>query len=113
MHWFYGANEPTPANILEPIANMSRIEWGSRLMFLKNPSGMNDINEPADTIKVLELMNLDVEMPPYDDTLYWCKIFKINEFMDKSQIIKVRRKFFRCHVNSMGLWFITKAFISW
>lgn len=79
---------------MEPIENIAGAEGGSRLMFLKNPSSVNSINEPAENIKVLELLNMDVELPPYDDTLYWCKIFKINDFMERSQLIKARKV---CH----------------
>lgn len=65
---------------------------GSQPMFLVNPRTSDYIPEPKEDIKVLELLNFDVDLPKFDDTLYWCRIFKINEFLDKSQLIKVRNK---------------------
>lgn len=39
---------------------------------------------------VLELRNEDVELPAGDDTLYWCKMFKLEDITEKSHVIKVR-----------------------
>lgn len=73
------------------IQNVSRMHRGSRAMFLKNANRFEEIPEPSEDIKVMELMNIDVELPPYDDTLYWCRVFRVNDFTEKSHLIKVRR----------------------
>lgn len=39
---------------------------------------------------ILELRNEDVELPAGDDTLYWCKMFKLQDITQKSHVIKVR-----------------------
>lgn len=40
-------------------------------------------------IKTIELRNQDVELPQGDDTLHWCKMFKLQDITQKSHVIKV------------------------
>lgn len=42
-----------------------------------------------DTVQTLELKNEDVELPQGDDTLDWCKMFKLTDFNAKQHLIKV------------------------
>lgn len=42
-------------------------------------------------MKVHELKNLDVELPQGDDTLHWCKMFKMNDILRKHHLIRVSR----------------------
>lgn len=42
-----------------------------------------------DDVEVLELRNVDVELPVGSQTLYWCKLFKLNDIARKSHVIKV------------------------
>ena len=46
-------------------------------------------NDTNNKIKVLEMRNQDVELPRYDETLYWCKMFKLNDIVRKHHIVKV------------------------
>lgn len=44
----------------------------------------------AQSMRVLELRNQDVELPQDDDTIYWCKIFKLPvDLKTKHHIIRV------------------------
>lgn len=43
----------------------------------------------AHNIKTIELRNQDVELPQGDDTLHWCKMFKLQDITQKSHVIKV------------------------
>lgn len=94
VHWF-GAIEPDTSEfgameLSGPINNISQLHQGGRPLFLLHPtSSFSDIPEPRNTVRVLELLNTDVDLPPYDDTLYWCKVFRVTEFMERSQLIKV------------------------
>lgn len=40
-------------------------------------------------VKTIELRNQDVELPQGDDTLHWCKMFKLQDITQKSHVIKV------------------------
>lgn len=93
VHWFYGGNESTQTN--GPLDDVGELHQGSKTMFLKNPSALDEVPEAVEDVKVLELLNQDVDLPAYDNTLYWCRIFKFNEFVERSQLIKVSR-FDRC-----------------
>lgn len=44
-------------------------------------------NDP--NLKIIELRNQDVELPQGDDTLYWCKMFKLQDIDQKSHVVKV------------------------
>lgn len=49
----------------------------------------------AQSMRVLELRNQDVELPQDDDTKYWCKVFKLPvDLKTKHHIIRVRKYLF-------------------
>lgn len=48
-----------------------------------------NVTQLPDDIETLELRNVDVELPLGGDTLYWCKMFKLNDIARKSHVIKV------------------------
>lgn len=48
-----------------------------------------NVTQLPDDIETLELRNVDVELPLGSDTLYWCKMFKLNDIARKSHVIKV------------------------
>uniref|UniRef100_A0A1I8Q8K7 Copper type II ascorbate-dependent monooxygenase N-terminal domain-containing protein n=1 Tax=Stomoxys calcitrans TaxID=35570 RepID=A0A1I8Q8K7_STOCA len=41
-----------------------------------------------DHVRILELRNEDVEMPRADDTLIWCKMFKLDDLKHKHHLIR-------------------------
>lgn len=41
-------------------------------------------------IRILELRNEDVELPRFDDSLIWCKMFKLDDMKHKHHLIRVR-----------------------
>ncbi|XP_055371839.1 MOXD1 homolog 2, partial [Condylostylus longicornis] len=41
-----------------------------------------------DRVRMLELRNEDVELPSGDDTLYWCKMFKLDDIKGKHHLIR-------------------------
>lgn len=45
--------------------------------------------EHFDHIRILELRNEDVELPGTDDTLIWCKMFKLEDMKHKHHLIRV------------------------
>lgn len=48
------------------------------------------IQRGDERIRMLELRNEDVELPDGDDTLYWCKMFKLEDINRKHHLIRVR-----------------------
>lgn len=44
---------------------------------------------PVQRTRVLDLRNEDVELPIGDDTLYWCKMFKLEDINRKHHLIRV------------------------
>lgn len=51
--------------------------------------GVLDFEAETATTTTLELRNVDVVLPSGDDTLYWCKMFKLADIEQKSHVIKV------------------------
>ena len=47
------------------------------------------INSTTNKIKILEMRNQDVELPTYETSLHWCKMFKLNDIVRKHHIVKV------------------------
>uniref|UniRef100_T1GKL6 DOMON domain-containing protein n=1 Tax=Megaselia scalaris TaxID=36166 RepID=T1GKL6_MEGSC len=47
------------------------------------------IQRGDERIRMLELRNEDVELPDGDDTLYWCKMFKLEDINRKHHLIRV------------------------
>ncbi|KAJ6646317.1 MOXD1 like 2 [Pseudolycoriella hygida] len=59
---------------------------GYRSLFLtQKPQQHQDVDP---NMKIMELRNQDVELPLLDDTLYWCKMFKLQDINQKSHVIK-------------------------
>lgn len=67
---------------------------GYRSLFLtQKPHQRESIAIDTDpNVKVFELRNEDVELPQGDDTLYWCKMFKLQDIHQKSHVVKVSIK---------------------
>lgn len=42
-----------------------------------------------DKVTILELKNEDAELPDEDNSIYWCKMFKLTDIHRKHHIIKV------------------------
>uniref|UniRef100_A0A182MXM8 DOMON domain-containing protein n=1 Tax=Anopheles dirus TaxID=7168 RepID=A0A182MXM8_9DIPT len=60
---------------------------GSRSVFLTQRSSQDELsNAPA--VSILELRNEDVELPDSDESLYWCKIFKLDDFAQKHHLVR-------------------------
>lgn len=94
--FMYHELEPTrglviAGNLPDPAAAFR----GYRSLFLtqkphKDPSeGVAETAAPEEASAILELRNEDVELPAGDDTLYWCKMFKLQDVNQKSHVIKV------------------------
>ncbi|XP_021710974.1 MOXD1 homolog 2 [Aedes aegypti] len=60
---------------------------GSRSVFLTQRTNQHLLTNEAD-INILELRNMDVELPESDESLYWCKIFKLDDFHQKHHLIR-------------------------
>lgn len=65
---------------------------GYRSLFLTQKPQQHQIVDP--NMKVMELRNQDVELPQGDDTLYWCKMFKLQDINQKSHVIKVYENYY-------------------
>ncbi|XP_053661476.1 MOXD1 homolog 2-like [Anopheles marshallii] len=60
---------------------------GSRSIFLMQRSSQDELlNVPS--VSILELRNEDVELPDSDESLYWCKIFKLDDFVQKHHLVR-------------------------
>jgi hypothetical protein len=62
---------------------------GSKSLFLTQRSSQSTPGKTDENVRTIELKNEDVELPHNDDTLYWCKVFKMNDFEQKHHIIRV------------------------
>lgn len=84
----YDENDPRHGSVVPGnLPNPQEAFKGYRSLFLtQKPKTINNID--AD-IKVLELRNDDVVLPLGDDSLYWCKMFKLQDIYQKSHVIKV------------------------
>lgn len=73
------------------LPNMMEIYKGMHLLFLidKYKSHSTIPFDPV-SMRVLEFRNQNVKLPQDDDTLYWCKIFKLpSDIRTKHHIIRV------------------------
>lgn len=41
------------------------------------------------SLQFMDLKNEDAQLPYLDETLYWCKMFKLAEFQKKNHIVRV------------------------
>ncbi|XP_065076570.1 MOXD1 homolog 2-like [Ochlerotatus camptorhynchus] len=60
---------------------------GSRSLFLTQRTNQKPLANAAD-VNILELRNEDVELPESDESLYWCKIFKLDDFHQKHHLVR-------------------------
>lgn len=74
-----------PGNLPDPTAAFK----GYRSLFLMQKPHQPDAVIDAQTTRTMELRNQDVELPQGDDTLYWCKMFKLEDIDQKSHVVKV------------------------
>lgn len=86
----YDENDPRHGSVVPGnLPNPQEAYKGYRSMFLTQKPHQPESIDPH--MKVLELRNEDVELPQGDDTLYWCKMFKLQDIYQKSHVIKVSR----------------------
>uniref|UniRef100_A0A182TK92 Uncharacterized protein n=1 Tax=Anopheles melas TaxID=34690 RepID=A0A182TK92_9DIPT len=78
-----GPNAPLP----QPLVAFK----GSRSIFLTQRSAQDELSN-APSVSILELRNEDVELPDSDESLYWCKIFKLDDFAQKHHLVRVSRE---------------------
>ena len=60
----------------------------SRSLFLTQRVNQIPIRLDSRT-KIMELRNQDAKLPLGDDTMHWCKMFKLNDLNRKHHIIRV------------------------
>ncbi|XP_039432205.1 MOXD1 homolog 2-like [Culex pipiens pallens] len=60
---------------------------GSRSVFLTQRTNQHALPNSA-SLGILELRNEDVELPESDESLYWCKIFKLDDFHQKHHLVR-------------------------
>lgn len=89
LHYFYADDEPHSAG--DDGSHLLQTYYrGSQSIYLMNFNNLDELQPATDgAYEVIELLNDNVELPPNDDTLYWCKMFKLEEFQQKVHIIKV------------------------
>lgn len=80
-----------PGNLPDPKAAFK----GYRSLFLIQKPQQPELGA---NIKIIELRNQDVELPQGDDTLHWCKMFKLQDINEKSHVVKVN-KHTSAHIN--------------
>lgn len=92
----YDENDPRHGSVVPGnLPNPQEAYKGYRSLFLtQKPLQMDAMNIENDpNVKVLELRNEDVELPLGDDTLYWCKMFKLQDIYQRSHVVKVSIEF--------------------
>lgn len=90
--YMYDENDPRHGSVVPGnLPNPQESYKGYRSLFLtQKPHQPESIGIDGDPhVKVLELRNEDVELPQGDDTLYWCKMFKLQDIYQKSHVVKV------------------------
>lgn len=88
----YHEDEPRRGSVL-PGTLPSPLEAfkGYRPIFLTQRVNQEPI-EMDRRMRILELRNQDVELPEDDDTLYWCKVFKLADINRKHHLVRVSWK---------------------
>lgn len=88
----YDENDPRHGSVVPGnLPNPQEAYKGYRSLFLTQKSHQRE-SMAIDTdpnVKILELRNEDVELPQADDTIYWCKMFKLQDIYQKSHVVKV------------------------
>ncbi|XP_055923857.1 MOXD1 homolog 2 [Eupeodes corollae] len=85
--YMYSENDPRSSSMgpgsLPDVADAYRAYRPLLLTQKSQPKSHRD-----DRVRVLELRNEDVELPSGDDTLYWCKMFKLEDINRKHHLIR-------------------------
>lgn len=53
------------------------------------------LDDSSNSVRVLELRNEDAELPEEDNSIHWCKMFKVTDIQRKHHIIRVSTDFLR------------------
>lgn len=69
---------PSPSEAIKSIRPVFLLQ-----RVIDNPINLDD------KIKTIVLKNEDVELPDDDDSIYWCKMFKLTDIQQKHHIVKV------------------------
>lgn len=88
----YDDNDPRHGSVVPGnLPNPQEAYKGYRSLFLtQKPHQRESMAIDVDPyVKVLELRNEDVELPQGDDTLHWCKMFKLQDIYQRSHVVKV------------------------
>lgn len=98
----YDENDPRHGSVVPGnLPNPQEAYKGYRSLFLTQKSHRRE-SMAIDTdpnVKILELRNEDVELPQADDTIYWCKMFKLQDIYQKIHMVKVStHTVFRIHL---------------
>ena len=77
-----------------PFENHTTIELksaykGTRSLYLINHSDMESMEDTAEGLLKIELTNQNVPLSKTDESLHWCKYFKLDSFIYKNHLIKV------------------------
>lgn len=90
--YMYDENDPRRGSVVPGnLPNPPEAYKGYRSLFLTQKSHQRE-SMAIDTdafVEILELRNEDVELPQADETLYWCKMFKLQSIYQKSHVVKV------------------------
>lgn len=113
--FMYHEHEPTRGSVIAGnLPDPAAAFRGYRSLFLNQMPAHQDAltgglveaspaGVPEQPPLTLELRNEDVELPAGDDTLYWCKMFKLQDISQKSHVIKVLYKL-RCCIASCSVY---------
>lgn len=74
----------TPGSLPDPAEAFKQ----ARSLFLTQRVNQAPIKLDA-RMKIMELRNQDVELPRADNTLHWCKMFKLSDINRKHHLIRV------------------------
>lgn len=103
--WAFHASEPVSGAVAPgSLPYGASVVRGTRSLFLGQR--VNQSKPPPETnSRVWELRNPEVELPQGEDTLYWCRVFKLPESINKkSHMIRVS------HNNNTYIRYIDDAF---
>lgn len=87
--YMYSDEKPKKGIVLpQMIPNFLQSYKGYQSLYLLQNSNFDSSVMESDQ-HVVELRNIDVELPYGKDSMSWCKIFKISDFPRKEHLIKV------------------------
>jgi hypothetical protein len=87
--YMYYDDEPKRGRVVPgSLPNPAEAFKTSRAVYLTQYASQEPL--PLDAkAQILELKNQDVELPQDDNSLHWCKMFKVNEIVNKHHMIRV------------------------